>query len=93
MSFWTFVFMVCLLVFSVPLLQTWTRHLERTSKQSSKYSAEIEALQQEVARLRERTEVLEAIVTDRRFALGQEIDALEHRATARGRNPPRPAEL
>jgi hypothetical protein len=77
MSFWTFIFLTSLLVFSIPLSGIWTEHLRRSRDHARKYASEIEDLQQEVARLRERTEVLEAIVTDRRFTLGQEIDALE----------------
>jgi hypothetical protein len=77
MTFWTFVFFFFLLVFAIPLSEIWTKHLRRTREYAGKHAGEIDALQREVAALRERTEVLEAIVTDRRFALNQAFDALE----------------
>jgi hypothetical protein len=82
MSFWTFVFLTSLLVFAIPLSAIWTEHLRRTRDHAGTHARDINALKEEVERLRERTEVLEAIVTDRRFALGREIDALD-RSSAR----------
>jgi uncharacterized membrane protein YedE/YeeE len=89
MTFWTFVFFFFLLVFAIPLSEIWTKHIQRSRTYSRKYAEDVESLHDEVARLRERTEVLEAIVTDRRFSLQQEFNVLERNGSQARAQPDR----
>ena len=79
-EFFLFVILVTLIGCSIPLLKIWTDR-----NKSSVADEEVETLHHEIAALRDRVETLERIVTDEKYALKQEFDALPDTNGAVGR--------
>jgi hypothetical protein len=72
--------LVILFAFVLPIVifGTWTSHKKDMIKLSASLnSSEKTNLQNELAAVKTRLEVLEAIVTDKKYQLGQEFDELK----------------
>lgn len=71
--------LVILFFFVLPIVAigTWTSHKQQMAKLNAKLNnSEKERLNSELAAVKTRLEVLEAIVTDKKYQLKQEIDEL-----------------
>ena len=72
--------LVILFLFVAPIvfIAIWTGHKQQMAKMASKLTdTEKERLNAELASVKSRLEVLEAIVTDKKYQLKQEIEELQ----------------
>jgi hypothetical protein len=81
MSFWTFVFACFALLMMIPLSAIWTEHVRKSRKLKAEGNQQNSTLLAEVRVLRQRLEVLEAIVTDKGYDLRAQLAALEREAS------------
>ncbi len=80
MSFWTFVFLCFAVLMTIPLSAIWTEHVRKSRKLKGDGGEQQKLLREEVRHLRQRLEVLEAIVTDKGYDLREQLSALEREA-------------
>ena len=78
MDFFTFLFLVTIVGCSIPLMKLWQ---DGRRHRTASPPAEVQAMRQEVAKLRERVQVLESIVTDKSYEVRREFAALEAQST------------
>ena len=76
MGWATAVVVIAALSFSIPLMKIWTNHRRRIASNRGNDDGRIDALETEVAELRDRVETLERIATDQRSNLDREFDRL-----------------
>lgn len=70
-EFFLFVILVTAIGCSVPLMKIWVNR-----QPPGLDDEDLEALHQELARMRDRVETLEKIVTDEKYALSRELESL-----------------
>ena len=71
-----FVLMIVAMALSIPLLKIWTNYLRDRNRRADADNGQVEAMEAELAQLRDRVETLERIVTDERHQLDREFDRL-----------------
>lgn len=78
MDFWTFIFLVVLCGCSVAIFETWSKNRVKMRQAEGRVSPDVEGRLRDLS---ERVKVLEEIVTDTRYDLKREIDALERHSS------------
>ena len=80
MNVFTFIFLVVLTGCSIPLLKIYLDY--RRTRDHESFVPSGDGAEHRLAELESRIQVLEEIVTDKRYDLSREIDALESRPSA-----------
>ena len=72
-----FVLLIVAMSLSIPILKIWTNYLRDRNRRADADNGQTQAMEAELAELRDRVETLERIVTDERHHLDREFDRLD----------------